>query len=195
MIKINLFPFREAIRKENVRRQVTVYILSIVFLLLASAYGYLHYNNKVKELREERDVKQKELDSFKDINAKIAAIQKTIAEVDLQLKTIKMLEEGKTGPVKLLDDIASSVLKDKLWLTTLKEERGALTLNGTAMDNETVADFMDRLEDTESINSVELVKTTQKKIPEFDLSLKDFSLQSKTYAFKEPVPPKNVKKK
>jgi len=204
MIKVNLFPFRAARIKENIRRQVTIYILSVIFLLLASSYFYLDLNNKVKTLREEQDVKQKELDSFKDTNAKIAALKKTIAEVEVKLKTIKRLEKGKTGPVRLLDDIATSVPEDKLWLTTLKEQKGTLILSGTAMDNETVADFMDnetvadfmaRLKNTRSIKSVELVRTRQKKIPGFDLSLKDFSLNSKTYAFEEKILPKAGKKR
>jgi len=195
MIKVNLFPFRAARIKENIRRQVTIYILSVIFLILASSYFYLDLNNKVKALREEQDVKQKELDSFKDTNAKIKALKKTITDVEVKLKTIKKLEKGKTGPVRLLDDIAMSVPKDKLWLTTLKEKKGTLILDGTAMDNETVADFMNRLKNTGSIKSVQLVRTRQKKIPGFDLSLKDFSLNSKTYAFEEKVLPKAGKKK
>ena len=195
MIKVNLFPFRAARIKENIRRQVTIYLLSMIFIILASSYFYLDLNNKVNTLREERDVKQKELDSFKDTNIKIAALKKTIADVEVKLKTIKRLEKGKTGPVKLLDDIAMSVPEDKLWLTTLKEQKGTLILNGTAMDNETVADFMDKLQNTKSINSVQLVRTRQKKIPGFDLSLKDFSLNSKTYAFREKTLPKAGKKK
>lgn len=195
MIKVNLFPFRAARIKENIRRQVTIYLLSMIFLILASSYFFLDLNNKVNTLREERDVKQKELDNFKDTNIKIAALKKTIADVEVKLKTIKRLEKGKTGPVKLLDDIAMSVPEDKLWLTSLKEQKGTLILNGTAMDNETVADFMDRLQNTKSINSVQLIRTRQKKIPGFDLSLKDFSLNSKTYAFKEKTLPKAGKKK
>ena len=195
MIKVNLFPFRAARIKENIRRQVTIYLLSMIFIILASSYFYLDLNNKVNTLREERDVKQKELDSFKDTNIKIAALKKTIAAVEVKLKTIKRLEKGKTGPVKLLDDIAMSVPEDKLWLTTLKEQKGTLILDGTAMDNETVADFMDRLQNTKSINSVQLVRTRQKKIPGFDLSVKDFSLNSKTYAFREKILPKAGKKK
>ena len=201
MIKVNLFPFRAARIKEDIRRQVGVYLLSVIFLVLLLGpfpfhpYSYFSLNKEVKSLRIDRDVKQKELDSFKDTNIKIVALTKTIADVEVKLKTIKRLEKGKTGPVKLLDDIAMSVPEDKLWLTTLKEQKGTLILNGTAMDNETVADFMDRLQNTKSINSVQLVRTRQKKIPGFDLSVKDFSLNSKTYAFREKILPKAGKKK
>ena len=201
MIKVNLFPFRAARIKENIRRQVTIYILSVIFLVLLMGpfpfhpYSYFSLNKEVKSLRKDRDVKQKELDSFKDTNIKIKALKKTITDVEVKLKTIKRLEKGKTGPVRLLDDIAMSVPKDKLWLTTLKEKKGTLILDGTAMDNEIVADFMNRLKNTKSIKSVQLVRTRQKKIPEFDLSLKDFSLNSTTYAFEEKVLPKAGKKK
>ena len=195
MIKINLFPFRAAQIKENIRRQITIYMLSVIFLLLLSSYFYINLNNTINSLREERDAKKKELDSFKDTNAKLAALKKIMADVELKLKTIKRLEKGKTGPVRLLDDIAMSVPKNKLWLTALKEQGGTLILNGTAMDNETVADFMNNLNSTKSIHSVQLVRTKQKKVPGFDLSLKDFSLNSKTYTFKEKVLPQEGKKK
>jgi type IV pilus assembly protein PilN len=200
MIKINLFPFRAARIKENIRRQVTVYSLSVIFLILLlgvfpyNPYSYLSLNKKLESLREEKDVKGKKLDKFKDITVKIKELDKTKAEIEVKLKTIEDLEKGKAGPVKLLDDIAMSVPRDKLWLTRLAEEKGKLTLEGTAMDNETVADFMDRLKGTDSVTSVELVRTRQKNIKELDLNLKDFALNCKTYAFKEKPPPE-VKKK
>jgi type IV pilus assembly protein PilN len=186
MIRINLFPFRAARIKENIRRQIFYYFGSLVILLLLMTLFYVNYSNEVKSLRQERDVKKKKLDSFKDTNEKIKAIKEMIAEVELKLDTIKRLEEVKTGPVRLLDDIATSVPKDKLWLTSLRENKGTLSLEGTAMDNETVADFMDSLESKETIKTVTLVRTKQREVQGFDFNLKDFALQCTTYAFQEP---------
>jgi len=195
MIKINLFPFRAARIKENIRRQFTIYLLSTIFLLLAFSYYALEFNKKVKTLRADRDEKQRSLATFRATTVKLAQLKKTIADVGLKLDTIRDLEKGKTGPVKLLDDIAMSVPRDKLWLVSLKESAGILTLQGTAMDNETVADFMNRLESTESMRSVELVKTQQKEIAPLKLNLKAFSLNCKTYAYKEPEQPAAAPKK
>jgi type IV pilus assembly protein PilN len=195
MIKINLFPYRAARIKENIRRQVSIYGLSILFLILAMGYYYLNFNREINILKQEKTAKQKELDSFKHITAKIKTIKKTIAEIEPKLKTIKELEKLKTGPVRLLDEIAMSTPKDKLWLTSLKESKGSLSLEGTAMDNETVADFMNSLQSKESIQSVELVRTKQKKIEKLSLNLKDFTLTCKTYAFKEKPPPETKKRK
>jgi type IV pilus assembly protein PilN len=195
MIRINLFPFRAARIKENIRRQVTIYLLSTIFLLLALSYYTLDFSKKAKTLRADQEAKQRKLATFRAATSKLKRLKATITDVELKLNTIRELEKAKAGPVKLLDDIATSIPRDKLWLVSLKESGGILTLEGTAMDNETVADFMNRLESTESMKSVELVKTQQKEIKQLKLNLKDFALNCKTYAYKEPPPPPTAKKR
>lgn len=195
MIRINLLPYRAARIKENIRRQVTIYVLSTIFLMIVIVYYNMDFNGQIKDLRKERDDRNKELASYKATTAKIKDLEQKKAEIDIRLDKINELKKDKTGPVKLLDDIATSVPKDQLWLTALKEEKGTLILEGTAMDNETVADFMNRLKNTESVQSVELVRTRQREIKELSLNLKDFALTCKTYAFKEKAPPKPKKGK
>jgi type IV pilus assembly protein PilN len=195
MIRINLFPFRAARIKENIRRQVTIYLLSIIFLILVLSYFTLDVNRELRAIREDHDAKQRKLATFRATTAKLKNLKSTIADVELKLHTIQALEEAKTGPVKLLDDIAMSIPGDRLWLGSLKESKGVLTLAGTAMDNETVADFMNRLESTESMSSVVLVKTQQKEVKSLKLNLKDFALTCKTYAYKEPSAPKGKKRR
>jgi type IV pilus assembly protein PilN len=194
MIKINLLPFRATRIKEKIKLHVFIYIGFSSILILAMTWFYIDYTTKLKDLRKKQDKLEKELVSYKDITTKIRVLEQTKKDVDGKLKKIKELEKVKSGPVKLLDDIAVSVPKDRLWLTALKENKGTLVLEGTAMDNETVADFMNRLKGTESVKSVKLVRTKQKKITELNLNLKDFALTCKTYAYKEP-PPKVKKKK
>ena len=38
MIRINLLPFRAARKKENIRRQVSIFLLSLAFLLIILFY-------------------------------------------------------------------------------------------------------------------------------------------------------------
>ena len=154
MIRVNLFPFRAARIKENIRRQVSYYFGSVIIILLAITWFYIDLSRDIGALKKDQDNKKRELATYKDTNTKIADLKKTIADIEAKLKTIQQLEKVKAGPVKLLDDIATSVPKDKLWLASLRESKGTLMLEGTAMDNETVADFMDKLQSTGSIHSV-----------------------------------------
>lgn len=195
MIRVNLFPFRAARIKENIRRQVSYYFGSVIVILLAMTWFFIGFTREINSLTNERERITNELATYKDTNAKIKDLKETIADIEAKLKTIKELEKVKTGPVKLLDDIATSVPKDKLWLASLRESKGTLMLEGTAMDNETVADFMDKLQSTGTINSVELVRTRQRKVPGVDLSLKDFALRCLTYAHKPPAAPEAKKKR
>jgi len=189
MIRINLLPFRAARKKENVRRQISIYVLSVAFLFIVMIYFFLQLNSTLNGLKEEEQRLQAELKSYEATIKRITELEKKIKEIRAKLEVIRELERNKTGPVHLLDEIAMAVPKEKLWITSLKETRGSLTLTGTAMDNETVALFMTNLEASDYVSNVELQSTRLRSLPEYKLNVSDFSLECKTYAFKEKTEP------
>lgn len=197
MIRINLLPFRAARKKENIRRQISVYVLSVAFLFIVMIYFFLQLNSTLSGLKDEEQRLQTELKTYEATIKRIAELEKKIKEIKAKLDVIKELERNKTGPVRLLDEIANAVPKDKLWLTSLKESGGMLTLTGTAMDNETVALFMTNLEQSDHISNVDLQSTRLRNLPEYKLNVSDFILECRTYAFKEkkaePPPAKGKK--
>ena len=185
MIRINLLPFRAARKKENIRRQLTIFALSVVFVLVVMAYYYMKLSTTLSDRKKEEQQIKVELAAYKKTIERINSLEKQIAEIRKKLDVIKDLEKKKTGPVLLLDQIAMAVPKEKLWLTSLDEKQGKLTLNGTAMDNETVAVFMTNLENSELITSVDLKSTRMRNLPKYKLSVSDFSLECTTYAYQE----------
>ena len=194
MIRINLLPFRAARKKENIKRQITVFILVVVLFLVGMAYTFLQLNNKISSLKaEEKDI-QTRLAKLKDDIKEIAEYEKKIAEITAKLEVIKRLEKNKTGPVHLLEEISLAVPKDKLWLKSFQERKGKLTLEGTAMDNETVALFMTNLVESEYISTVDLQSAKLRTIPDHKLRVSDFILECKTYAY-EQKPKTTAKKK
>lgn len=187
MIRINLLPFRAARKRENIKRQISVYALSVFLILLilffSPVIGFVSLNGELNSLTEEEQNLRNELGKYKKELAEIKELDRKIKEIKTKLEVIKKLEEGKTGPVLLLADIASAVPKDRLWLNSLIEEKGNLSLSGTAMDNETVALFMNNLERTEQIVAPpELIRSRRRRINEFRLTVSDFDLQCVTRA-------------
>lgn len=178
MIRINLLPFRAARKKENVRRQISIYLLSVVFLVLGTGYFWLTWSQELRTLKKEQVSKQKRLQSYEDTIKKIKQLEERINEIKGKLKIIKDLERSKTGPVRLLDDLASSVPEGRLFLKSFNESKGRMILNGTAKDNDTVALFMDRLKEKARINSVDLVTAKRRliKSKETEITVTDFSL-------------------
>lgn len=185
MIRINLLPFRAARKKENIRRQLTIFALTVVFALVVMAYYFMKLSSTLSDRKKEEQQIKVELAGYKKTIERINNLEKKIAEIRKKLDVIKDLEKKKTGPVLLLDQIAVAVPKEKLWLTSFVEKKGKLTLNGTAMDNETVAVFMTNLENSELITAVDLKSTRLRSLPKYKLSVSDFSLECTTYAFKE----------
>ena len=194
MIRINLLPFRAARKKENIRRQLMIYGLSVVCLLSLMGWSFIHLTTTLSDLKIEEENKQKELKTYEATIRKIADLEKKIKEIRAKLEVIRELERNKTGPVHLLDEIAMAVPKEKLWLSSMKETKGSLTLTGTAMDNETVALFMTNLEKSDYISDVDLQSAKLREIKEYKLNVSDFALECKTYAYKDKAAPPVVKK-
>jgi type IV pilus assembly protein PilN len=195
MIRINLLPFRAARKKENIKRQTTIYGLSVVLLLMVMVYYFLRLNNEVSLLEKRQKNLRADFQSYQKTIKRIDELDKKIGEIKSKLAVIRKLEKKKTGPVHLLDEIAMAVPKDKLWLKSLNEKKGSLTLQGTAMDNETVALFMTNLEKAKHVNTVDLKSTKLRTVPKYKLGVSDFILNLKTYAYEEEPKEKVDEKK
>ena len=95
--------------------------------------------------------------------------------------------------MRFLEEIAISIPIDRLWLTSISEKSGDLTLQGNAMDHDTVALFMTNLEKTRQITSVDLKAIKLKNFPKYKLNTANFVLACKT-VFQQEKPEAKPKK-
>jgi len=186
MIRINLLPFRAARKRENIKRQITIYCLSVALFLVGMVYLFMFLNSRIAEAKNEQARLNAELKKYEETIKLINQLDREIKLIEEKLEVINTLEKGKTGPVRLLDEIAMAVPKDDLWLDTLTESQGMLQLRGTARNNETVADFMVNLEKTVSIKAVDLVSI--QSVTQEGYNLAKFSLNCTTYAHNPQKP-------
>ncbi len=124
MIRINLLPFRAAKRRENIRRQVSIYILVAIFLIMAIAYFTLDLNSQLAAAKSKENTLKQEQAKYVKISKKIQQLKQNTERTTSKLKVIKGLEKKKMGPFQLLSEIAWAVPTDKLWLSSLKEQGG-----------------------------------------------------------------------
>ncbi len=190
MIRINLLPFRAAKKRENIKRQISIYVLTVVLLFCAVAYMFMDLDRELTQTKTREQNLRQEVAVFEKTLKQIAELEKKIKEIKVKLEVIRNLEKKKVGPVHLLDEIAMAVPREKLWLNLLSESGGLLTLKGTAMDNETVALFMTNLEKSEYIQSVNLKQAKSEDLPAQRLRVSQFWLECKTYAYEEKAKPR-----
>ena len=82
---------------------------------------------------------------------------------------MKTLEANRFEPTRLLDIMTQVVVPKRMWFTHLESKGGKVKINGIALDNKTVADFMVRLEDCGLFKEVDLNTLKRKKAQAADL--------------------------
>ena len=174
MIRINLLPFRAARKKENIRRQVSIFMLSLVFLLIIFFYYNFSLSNKIDSLNTNIKNTKTELAKYNKINDEIAQIKKKLNNLKKKLAVMKTLEANRFEPTRLLDIMTQVVVPKRMWLTRLESKGKNVKINGIAMDNKTVADFMVRLEDCGLFKEVDL--KTLKRTKAQGTELKSFTI-------------------
>ncbi|MDP2855359.1 MAG: PilN domain-containing protein [Smithellaceae bacterium] len=177
MIKINLLPYREKEKKENLSRQITIIAGSFIIFILCLVWLQLHMASQIKGLEAKlADSRQ----ILKVLNEKVGNLEKfkqQKAELELKLGVIGTLEENRLLPVKTLDDLSMMVPQKSIWLTKIAQNNDSLMIEGVGRDNIAAADFMKTIENFPPIMSVDLVSS--KKVEISGITLQQFIFSCK----------------
>jgi type IV pilus assembly protein PilN len=175
MIRINLLPVRAARRRENIRRQISVFALSVFLVLTVMVYVAIDLGQTISDLNAKIQDAQGELTKLQAISKQVNEIKKKLEELEAKSNIIVMLEADRGGPVRIMDALTSLVVAEKMWLTSLTETGKKMDFAGVAMDNKTIADFMTRLEKSPYFKVVDLISSKQIKL-EKDKKFKQFTI-------------------
>ncbi|MBI5592299.1 MAG: PilN domain-containing protein [Deltaproteobacteria bacterium] len=193
MIRINLLPFRKARKKENVRQQVSIFILVLIFLTLGMSYFALSLNRKIQSLDDHIKISKQQLSELTVLTKEIDDIKKKLDVIKKKTTIIKNLEQDRKSSVILLDTMTNMVIPGRMWFTSLSAASDSVEIYGLALDNKTVADFMIRLEGSKLFSSVNLKTLKQQAIK--DIGLKNFEISCrKVVRLEEKTSEKAVKK-
>lgn len=184
MIKINLLPFRAARRKENIRRQISIFLLSFFLVFILMMLYHLNLSGKIKNLETGINDTNKELAKFDAINREITVIKKKLEVMNRKIQVIQTLDLNRDEPVRLLDAMTQVIVPKRMWFTKLEEKKleasqenkaDVISIEGFALDNNTVADFMTRLEKSKLFLKVNLI-TLKQDNKSTGLNLKSFQI-------------------
>jgi type IV pilus assembly protein PilN len=166
MIKINLLLTRKEKKKVGMRKEFIVLILSMVLLFTCFIFIQWKTGKEKEEILSEISRTKKEISYYKTLITEINKAKDSQKIFQDKLNVINSLKKGKSSPARILDEI--SVGKpEKIQLESLKKEGSKLGIEGIALDDETVANFMTNLRKSKVFKNVELVvseQTEQSKI-------------------------------
>lgn len=194
MIRINLLPFRAARKKENIRRQVSVFILSFFLVVVILVYYNIRLNSSIENLNTRIKDTQNQIAKYDQINKEIAEIKKALALLEKKTNVIKLLELSRKEPVHLLDAMTGLVVEKRMWFTRFQSKGQTVDIGGIALDNKTVADFMARMEQSKLFSSVNLKTLKQHAVSGYS-DLKSFQIEGRKASLEPPKGKTNTQKK
>ena len=163
MIKINLLPVRAARKKETLRQQQAVFLLSVLAVVAVGLGLYFFLQLKIGSTKEEITKSEAEIQELKSKIGKINDLKKLKDEVKKKLDVLDMLRKGKLGPVSRLMTLSDST-PDKLWLTKYAENGTSVSIAGVAHSEDLIASFMRGIEASPNYENVELIVSEQTEI-------------------------------
>lgn len=177
MIRINLLPVRAAQKKERLRFQVSVVMLSVVAMVVACGAVYFTMSMKISEQQDELTRIDEEILQLRKKIGEVRNYENLKKDLTAKLEVLDQLKAGQSGPVRLLDEL-SIVLPQRLWLTSFKETGGSVAINGVGINENVVARFMQKLEGSPFYRGVELQVTEQ--VDQDGMKLQRFSVSAAT---------------
>lgn len=193
MIRINLLPFRAERKKENVRRQVSLFLLSLVLVLLVLFYYNFNLGSKIVKLNKRITTTKADLQKYDKINKEIARIKKTLENLRKKMAIINQLESDRHAPVVLMDTMTQVLVQKRMWFTSLSVQGNSVNISGIALDEKTVADFMVRLQNSGLFSNV-VLKTIKRETVQ-NSNLKSFQVICTQKTTQQPEPQKASKGK
>jgi len=160
MIRINLLPVREIAAEVSRRRDLTIGLVTLAVIALVLLGAYFYQSSRLATLGDELAGLRQEIQVLNSKLKEVADLQSKIKEFKSKHKVIEDINKQKVGPVRVMESL-SKATPSGLWLTEFRETNGSLVINGLALDNQTVADFLRLLESSSYFNNVELIETTK----------------------------------
>ncbi len=184
MIKINLLPFRAARKKENVRQQISIFLLTIVLCVLGMiCWGFL-LSKQVGTLNKNIDRLTVELKKYEAKAAEVDRLTNELRMLTQKVDVIKQLEINRKSPLKLMKVLTEVVVPERMWFTNFHYKDKDFSVQGIAVDNKTVADFMNRLEASSIFKDINLI--TLNRVVKNNLKLKSFNISGSREQPKKP---------
>jgi type IV pilus assembly protein PilN len=169
MIRINLLGIREQApgvfegevpAAPSEKKGLLFAILFIGAALALIAFQYLTAQQTLSRLDEEINQLTQEKQRLQAIIQRVNEYQAKLAELEKREALIERLKRERAGPVKMLDDL-SAVLPDFVWLTNLNSAANSVTIRGMAASWTSIADYIQRLEQSDWFSNVELIDARQ----------------------------------
>ncbi len=186
MLKINLLPVRQLKKRAKAKKQlIGMCCLLLLVLAVLGITGTLQAR-KISNYQTDIASLQKQKDSYTPTLQKIERLKKERIELVRRTEIINKLRTDSSLTVRVLDEVANRVDNQRMWIESLRQQTSSLQLSGVALDNQTIAQFMDNLQKSPFVQDVTLAGSSLKIVS--GRNLKSFELNCVVGQPEKPAP-------
>ncbi|MBS2026771.1 MAG: PilN domain-containing protein [Deltaproteobacteria bacterium] len=145
MIRINLLPVKAHRKAEAGRQQLILFALVLVAAIGGNLYVWQQKSATEADKQAQVAKTQQQIAELDKVIAEVKDINKKEDELKTKLGALNKLKAGRAGPVKVLDALQTAMPK-KVWLSAVTEAGGAMKIDGVALSQDDLAEFMTALQ-------------------------------------------------
>ncbi len=138
-------------------------VLIIVVLVGLLNYGYWHrLDTQSKSIAAQMQAAEQKNRELSDVKARFLERQRQADAYKRRVDVIDQLRDAQTGPVNLLAMLGQTVNEtEAVWLRKMDDTGPSVTLDGTALSTDAVANLIGNLQKTGFFKTVEIKETFQ----------------------------------
>jgi type IV pilus assembly protein PilN len=160
MIRINLLSSgpkgRPAKPHYDVRAQVLLGV-GLVIVTMAGCWWYSDsLDTEIAAKQAEKEDKTKQVAQLKEQVKQVSDFEQRKKQLEDKNRIIDQLEKSRVGPVKVLDHVSQSLEPLKLWLVKVGVNGQNIDLEGRALTNDDVVEFVNNLRRTDYFTDINL---------------------------------------
>src|SRR5947209_6811045 len=162
MIKINLLPVRAAKKREFGRQQIVLFALILVLAAIGNWFWFNKVSNELSALDAQINRTKTEIARLEKTIGEVKSIKEDKKALEDKLKILDTLKKGRTGPVKVMDELAT-LIPQKVWLHEYTEQAGGVTMVGQAATYEDLSTFSKKLKASKHFTNINIKTARQKQ--------------------------------
>ena len=155
MARINLLPWREAQKKQNLNEFLVMILIGL--LLTGGVMGAWHFHNEqnIEFQKKRNNYLKKEITAVEARIREIKELERKKAELIARMNVITQLQSSRPQIVRLMDEIVTT-LPDGVYLTSVKQSGNGVSFDGKAQSNARVSSYMRNIESTRWLSNPKL---------------------------------------
>jgi Tfp pilus assembly protein PilN len=137
-------------------------LVAVALLIAINGFTWFRLDRRAQSIGAKMKVAEQTNRELSDVKSKYLERQKEADNYKRRVDVIDQLRKAQNGPVDLLNTIGSTVNgTEAVWLSTMKDQGANISIEGTALSTDAVANLIANLQKTGYFKNIEIKETYQ----------------------------------